>query len=80
MKKSWYKWEVLGLLWVAFFLNQADRQIYNTLLGEILQSLQISSEQVTFLTIFQPFSFFTAVTSIVKRHQNLLDKCNFKKI
>ncbi|MBE6413469.1 MAG: MFS transporter [Verrucomicrobiaceae bacterium] len=45
MKKSWYKWEVLGLLWVAFFLNQADRQIYNTLLGEISQSLQISAEQ-----------------------------------
>ena len=24
-----YKWEVLALLWVAFFLNQADRQVFN---------------------------------------------------
>ena len=53
MKKSWYKWEILGLLWVAFFLNQADRQIYNTLLGDISQSLQMSSEQAGFVaTLF----------------------------
>ncbi len=45
MKKSWYKWEVLALLWVAFFLNQADRQIYNTLLGQISADMSMSSEQ-----------------------------------
>lgn len=27
-----YKWEVLLLLWIAFFLNQADRQIFNVVL------------------------------------------------
>lgn len=27
-----YKWEVLLLLWIAYFLNQADRQIFNVVL------------------------------------------------
>ncbi len=41
-QKAFYKWEVLFMLWVAFFLNQADRQIYNTLIGKISQSLELS--------------------------------------
>ena len=24
-----YKWELILLLWLAFFFNQADRQIFN---------------------------------------------------
>ena len=39
---KWYKWEVLALLWVAFFLNQADRQIYNTLLVPIKETLKLT--------------------------------------
>ena len=27
-----YKWEVLALLWVAYLLNQADRQVFNVVL------------------------------------------------
>ncbi len=27
--RSGYKWELLILLWFAFFLNQADRQIFS---------------------------------------------------
>ena len=42
--RDFYKWEVLGLLWFAFFLNQADRQIYNTLLIPISQSLNLSAQ------------------------------------
>ena len=26
------KWELIALLWFAFFLNQGDRQIYNVVL------------------------------------------------
>ena len=26
---KWYKWEVLLLLWVAYQLNQGDRQVFN---------------------------------------------------
>jgi MFS family permease len=40
-----YKWEVLALLWVAFFLNQADRQIYNTLLVPIKESLKLTDAE-----------------------------------
>ncbi|MBP5637658.1 MAG: hypothetical protein J6X25_09125 [Bacteroidales bacterium] len=29
---KWYKWEVLLLLWVAYMLNQGDRQVFNSVL------------------------------------------------
>ena len=34
-KNSWYKWEVLLLLWMAYLLNQGDRQVFNTVLPAI---------------------------------------------
>ena len=40
-----YKWELLVLLWVAFTFNQGDRQIYNNLLPQIQENLQLSNEQ-----------------------------------
>ena len=33
--KPFYKWEVVLLLWVAFFLNQADRQAFNIVMPQI---------------------------------------------
>ncbi len=36
---GFYKWEVLILLWFAYWFNQADRQIYNALLPDIKFSL-----------------------------------------
>ncbi len=39
-----YKWELLVLLWVAFTFNQGDRQIYNNLLPQIQENLQLSNE------------------------------------
>lgn len=48
-----YKWEVLGLLWMAFLLNQADRQVFNVLLPLIKSDLDLSDVQVgTIATIF----------------------------
>jgi MFS family permease len=41
-----YKWEVLGLLWIAFFLNQADRQVFNVVLPLIKADLQLSDLQI----------------------------------
>lgn len=29
---GFYRWELLGLLWIAFFLHQGDRQIYNSVI------------------------------------------------
>ena len=41
-----YKWEVLILLWIAFFLNQADRQIFNVVLPLIKADLLLTDVQV----------------------------------
>ncbi len=60
MKKSWYKWEVLALLWLAFFLNQADRQIYNTLLGQISTDMSMSPEQAGLIATL--FSLIMAIS------------------
>lgn len=65
---KWYKWEVLALLWVAFFLNQADRQIYNTLLVPIKESLSLTDTEAGLIaTLFSlvfavlvPFSGYVA--------------------
>ncbi|OYY66875.1 MFS transporter [Sphingomonas sp. 28-62-11] len=35
------RWEIVALLWVAFFLNQADRQVFNVVLPLIRTDLQI---------------------------------------
>ena len=50
---KYYKWEVLGLLWVAFLLNQADRQAFNTVLPAIRDSLNLTGTSVGLIaTIF----------------------------
>jgi MFS family permease len=51
--KPAYKWEVLGLLWIAFFLNQADRQVFNVVLPLIKADLQLSDLQIgSIATVF----------------------------
>ena len=48
-----YKWEVLALLWMAYLLNQADRQVFNTVLPQIKDSLSIGDTEVGLIaTIF----------------------------
>ena len=48
-----YKWEVLALLWMAYLLNQADRQVFNTVITDIQRDLSISDTQVGLIaTIF----------------------------
>jgi len=41
-----YKWELLILLWVAFFLNQADRQIFSVVLPLIKSDLGLSDSEL----------------------------------
>lgn len=51
--KSNYKWEVLALLWIAYLLNQADRQVFNVVLPLIKADLDLSDVQVgSIATIF----------------------------
>ena len=52
-KPSWYKWEVLLLLWMAYLLNQADRQVFNTVLPSIRDALNLTDTSVGLIaTIF----------------------------
>lgn len=60
MKKNsntgYYKWEVLALLWVAYLLNQADRQVFNTVLPAIRDALQLTDTSVGLIaTVFNLF-------------------------
>lgn len=41
-----YKWELLALLWLAFFLNQGDRQIFNAVLPLVKADLGLSDVQL----------------------------------
>ncbi len=48
-----YKWELLLILWVAYFLNQGDRQIYNAVLPLIKADLGLSDVQLgSVVTVF----------------------------
>lgn len=52
-----YKWEILFFLWVAFFLNQADRQIFNVLLTSIQADLLLTDAQMGFIATAFNFAF-----------------------
>lgn len=39
------RWELVGLLWLAFFLNQADRQVYGVVLPQIRSEFHLSDVQ-----------------------------------
>ena len=41
-----YKWELLVLLWLAFFLNQADRQIFSVVLPLIKAELHLTDGEL----------------------------------
>lgn len=43
---AYYKWELILWLWLAFFLNQGDRQIFNTVIPLIKPSLNLTDVQV----------------------------------
>lgn len=50
-----YSWELLLLLWITFFLHQADRQIFNNLLPLIRSDLRLTDVQLGLVA-----SIFTA--------------------
>lgn len=55
-----YKWELIVLLWLAFFLNQADRQIYNVVLPLIKSDLHLTDIQLGLVG-----SIFTGVFAVL---------------
>ena len=40
-----YKWELIGLLWLCYFFNQADRQVYSVVLPALSEDLQLTPVQ-----------------------------------
>ena len=58
-KAKWYKWEVLALLWVAYLLNQGDRQVFNSVLPLIRDSLGLTDSSVSLIAVF--FNLFYAL-------------------
>jgi len=67
LNKSHYKWEVLALLWVAYLLNQADRQVFNVVLPLIKDDLHLSDVQIgSIATIFNmAYAFLVPVAGFV---------------
>lgn len=69
------KWIIVGLLWVAFFLNQADRQIFSVTLPLIQADFHLSSAQMglvatTFTLVFGLMVPFAGVAGdIIARHK-----------
>ena len=54
--QRYYKWEVLLLLWMAYLLNQGDRQVFNTVLPAIRDALSLTDTSVGLIaTIFNLF-------------------------
>lgn len=55
-KNKSYKWEVLLLLWMAYLLNQGDRQVFNTVLPAIRDALNLTDTSIGWIaTIFNLF-------------------------
>ena len=55
-KTSRNKWEILVLIWIAFFLNQADRQAFNIVLPLIQTDIGLTDVQIGLIaTIFNLF-------------------------
>lgn len=55
-EKRSYKWELLAWLWVAFFFNQADRQVFNVLLPLIKVDLGLTDTQLGLVATILIFS------------------------
>lgn len=62
-----YKWEVLFLLWIAFFLNQADRQIFNVVLPSIKEDMHLTDVEIGLIaTVFNlVFALFVPISGII---------------
>lgn len=54
---KFYKWEVLILLWMGYLLNQADRQVFNTVLPAIRDALNLTDTSVGLIATLFNFVF-----------------------
>lgn len=71
-----YKWELITLLWFAFFFNQADRQIFNVVLPSIRDDLGLTDANMGLIA-----SIFTLFYGIMVPVGGILgDRVNKKYI
>ena len=50
------KWEVTALIWVAYFLNQADRQVFNVVLPQIRDGLGLTDSDTSLIAFLDKFN------------------------
>jgi MFS family permease len=55
-----YRWELLAWLWLAFFFNQADRQVFGTVLPQLTAELGLSDIEAGMVA-----SIFTAALAVM---------------
>ena len=60
VNSRFYKWEIVFLLWVAYFLNQGDRQVFNTVLPHIQAFLGVGDSTMGLISTC--FNLFFAMT------------------
>ena len=53
------KWEVTALIWGAYFLNQADRQVFNVVLPQIRDGLNLTDDDMGLIAT--AFNLFYAI-------------------
>ena len=56
-KSDIYKWALLGFLWVAYFLQQGTRQIYNAILPQIQGDFGVDSVQIGLVATLFTFAY-----------------------
>lgn len=52
-----YRWRLLAVLWVCFFLHQGDRQIFNTLIPLIRSDLGLNDVQIGLIASTFTFAY-----------------------
>ena len=56
-KSDFYKWALLGFLWVAYFLQQGTRQIYNAILPQIQGDFGVDSVKIGLVATLFTFAY-----------------------
>ncbi len=72
--KDRYKWELLAMLCMVFFLHQADRAIFGVVLSDIMKDLNLAQSQVGLIGTI----FFVVMAAMMPVAGYVGDSCNRK--
>lgn len=67
-----YKWELIILLWMAFFFNQADRQVFNVVLPSIRDELGLTDANMGLIAtiLILVYGFLVPVAGMIGDRYN----------